>query len=255
MDMYVEPSQADTANYTANDIMGFLPETSMISEEEGKPVDQEEPNSTDESDVMTTLNSITDEDRGEKLFTCTHCNESFSILETLEKHLNIHQNSTPFECTLCIKRFRDKDSLIRHVKVMHRDDEPVSSSEVLKVLNDLSSEKVLNDHKRVHIGHKYKCTVCGNEYVRKNALARHELTHTGLKPYVCSYCGKQFNYDTNLKRHIKSHIGEKPFRCIWYLCTKSFIEKRQLDIHTRTHTGEKTHMCGVCGIDSMGVRL
>ena len=35
-------------------------------------------------------------------------------------------------------------------------------------------------------------TSCNQSFGRKHDLVRHQITHTGIKPYQCSRCGKGF---------------------------------------------------------------
>lgn len=56
---------------------------------------------------------------------------------------------------------------------------------------------------------EYRCSVCSKEFPHAYKLERHELIHTGEKPYCCSICGRGFNQKGNLKTHYKVHLGRK----------------------------------------------
>eukprot|EP00066_Takifugu_rubripes_P021910 XP_011611176.1 PREDICTED: zinc finger protein 845-like [Takifugu rubripes] len=56
---------------------------------------------------------------------------------------------------------------------------------------------------------RYHCSVCSKEFPHAYKLERHELIHTGEKPYSCSICGRRFNQKGNLKTHYKVHFGHK----------------------------------------------
>ncbi|XP_054912435.1 zinc finger protein 660-like isoform X2 [Poeciliopsis prolifica] len=56
---------------------------------------------------------------------------------------------------------------------------------------------------------EYRCSVCCKQFLHAYKLERHELIHTGEKPYCCSICGRGFNQKGNLKTHYKVHLGRK----------------------------------------------
>jgi uncharacterized Zn-finger protein len=57
----------------------------------------------------------------------------------------------------------------------------------------------------------YKCTVCGNGFMRSTTLKVHQRIHSGERPYVCSYpgCNRSFTESGNLNTHIKLHNQDK----------------------------------------------
>ncbi|XP_060094606.1 paternally-expressed gene 3 protein-like [Heteronotia binoei] len=104
----------------------------------------------------------------------------------------------------------------------------------------------LAKHQMIHTGLKpYKCIVCGKNFQRKDNLLAHQKIHTGNKPYSCSECKKSFYDRGKLLRHQKVHTGEKPFDCPG--CEKSFPRKGNLLAHQTIHTGERPYECLECG--------
>ncbi|XP_075207909.1 uncharacterized protein LOC142312810 [Anomaloglossus baeobatrachus] len=91
----------------------------------------------------------------------------------------------------------------------------------------------------------FSCSECGDFFIRKSHLVRHQKNHTGEKPFSCSECGKCFIHKSHLVRHQINHNGEKPFSCSE--CGKCFIQKSHLVRHQKTHTGEKPFSCSECG--------
>ncbi|XP_044023152.1 zinc finger protein 135 isoform X2 [Siniperca chuatsi] len=57
---------------------------------------------------------------------------------------------------------------------------------------------------------QHKCFWCLKCFPSASKLQRHEMVHTGLKPFQCLICGKAFRQASHLKTHERTHCERKP---------------------------------------------
>ncbi|XP_043217635.1 ras-responsive element-binding protein 1-like isoform X2 [Amphibalanus amphitrite] len=114
---------------------------------------------------------------------------------------------------------------------------------------------------------KIPCRFCDRVFPWSSSLKRHELTHSGEKPYSCPHCPVHFTTKSNCDRHlVRKHSGgssgddsanaprpvERPFKCT--LCpsstfsTQENLSRHHAEKHVPGAAGPSTHQfwCHVC---------
>uniref|UniRef100_A0A3Q1CLH3 C2H2-type domain-containing protein n=1 Tax=Amphiprion ocellaris TaxID=80972 RepID=A0A3Q1CLH3_AMPOC len=94
---------------------------------------------------------------------------------------------------------------------------------------------------------QHKCFQCLKCFPSASKLQRHEMVHTGLRPFCCLICGKTFRQAPHLKTHERTHLTFKKRRLhICRICCKNFSSPYKLSRHLVTHSGIRPYRCILC---------
>ncbi|XP_022070630.2 zinc finger protein 770 [Acanthochromis polyacanthus] len=72
---------------------------------------------------------------------------------------------------------------------------------------------------------QHKCFQCLKCFPSASKLQRHEMVHTGLRPFRCLICGKTFRQAPHLKTHERTHCKRRPSKPV---CQQGNTRKLQL---------------------------
>ncbi|KAK0111605.1 hypothetical protein ONS95_001952 [Cadophora gregata] len=80
-----------------------------------------------------------------------------------------------------------------------------------------------------------QCSVCGKRFSRTDHLKRHQLRHSGVKPYSCIFCNDAFTRSDNLRDHYPT-------------CP----ERKNRSIPEAARGGRRSHACDSCTSMKLG---
>ena len=184
---------------------------------------------------------------------CKTCFKSFAKAIYLKKHEIIHTRRTVSTCNNCGSSFSRPGDLSRHTRSHCR----IRGSE-----KDHSAEELLNKCS------KFVCSVCSKAFTKQVYLKRHEVVHSGERPYVCRQCGGSFSRTRDLAKHLRIHSkGNAPitmsptllnastvntgdadshvFLC--KVCLRTFRKECYLRQHEVVHNEANLYLCDQCG--------
>uniref|UniRef100_A0A8D3B9H4 C2H2-type domain-containing protein n=1 Tax=Scophthalmus maximus TaxID=52904 RepID=A0A8D3B9H4_SCOMX len=170
---------------------------------------------------------------------CHSCSKCFPSRSKLQRHVMTHTGQRPYNCETCGKRFRQKTHLRVHCRThlwtryqkqrsLYINRPPSQSGN--KLLPHYSGRNEVLHLRKVSKANvrraqaakpmqnpgseQHGCLQCSKCFPSASKLQRHEMVHTGLKPFQCPTCGKAFRQASHLKRHDRTHCNSeqpKPF--------------------------------------------
>ena len=157
----------------------------------------------------------------ERRFNCNFCLQPFSSKLKLKRHQQIHKEIKHFlfnynnliefrklltlknvrkhvysrdkqlNCFLCCKQLRTSGDKNNHLKA-HFGMKFQPQENVENILQENSLSPNLQMQSLVIVENRFSCDKCFKKFSRQDHLKRHQLIHTGKKPFECNVCDMKF---------------------------------------------------------------
>lgn len=133
---------------------------------------------------------------GEAPFSCGRCGRGFAKLEHKNAHEKLHTRESSLVCGTCNRSFETVELLLQHRRT--------------HFVNNLTNQLNQTNQPGPSVSGSnagFTCDTCLRQFKKKYALQRHQLSHTGERPFPCPNCGLAFTTSYGRKRHIESVHG------------------------------------------------
>ncbi|XP_074657204.1 uncharacterized protein LOC141910369 [Tubulanus polymorphus] len=121
------------------------------------------------------------------LHKCLVCAKCFQTKSSYKRHSMIHTGEQPFQCQFCQRLFNQRSSLMRHM-----------TTGLFIHPTPQWDQGNIGSHQGAHV-----CQICGKQFQNSTLVKRHQVVHTGERPYHCLICQKSYSLKHNLSRHMK----------------------------------------------------
>lgn len=173
--------------------------------------------------------------RGERPFSCPHCEKSYGLKRDLKEHMVLHTGEQPYVCEHCGKAFARRPSLRIHrrlhcSRLIYTQPPKVKGLYSAPAWSHIFAAKWIvfsfscnhqggisltccpsvfsifnlrNRKQRILLfllfSPQLQCTLCPKLLANSSSLRNHMKLHTGEKPHICQHCGKCFSQKGRVK--------------------------------------------------------
>jgi KRAB domain-containing zinc finger protein len=90
------------------------------------------------------------------------------------------------------------------------------------------------------------CEACSKVFIKHSRLERHQLTHSGVKPFNCNDCGVSLSTMYALLRHQRAH--DKSDSVVCPLCSKELSSREHLSRHLKSRKHNPFNCDDCCAV-------
>ncbi|XP_077956501.1 uncharacterized protein LOC120817673 isoform X2 [Gasterosteus aculeatus] len=180
------------------------------------------------------------------IFTCSRCAFHTSE-ENSPPHFHMQSVRTEVYRTLSGAKFTPSpsgtDEIFTSIKLFPKGSKTESEAEPPDPPGEAGAAQPQSRRKAL------SCETCGKAFTRSSDVRRHQLTHTGERPFRCSQCDRTFQHSWDLAKHEGKHHGAAvSFSC--QLCGSSFANLRTLTVHHKKSHSRESQLPQICSICS-----
>ncbi|ELU04073.1 hypothetical protein CAPTEDRAFT_225601 [Capitella teleta] len=137
------------------------------------------------------------------------CEEKFSTIRSLRKHLGDVHSVSMFSCDICSISFKSPEGMKIHNSKFHTKGEASLTCHICGKSFKLKHELARHIKYTHNAGFDYKCNLCERGFKTRGTLKRHISTyHSKTRSFICDVCESAFKTAGDLSKHRSLHFRD-----------------------------------------------